>query len=477
MVMDQQQLISRVVSEVLSRLQSQQAVVKNGQSGFGVYDRMEDAIAAAQRSFEKLREDGVTARKKAIAAIRRTCAQNAKAWGELEFAETKIGRLEAKIEKLRICADLVPGVEMLERTAFSGDFGLTVIDFAPWGVIGAVTPATHSVPTLTGNAINMIAAGNAAVFNPHPSACQVAAVAIRAYNQAIYQEIGITDLLCTVTKPTLQSFDTLCKASDVKLLCVTGGPAVVVAAMKVGKRAVCAGPGNPPVVVDETADLDRAARSIIQGAAYDNNLLCIGEKEVFVVAAVADQLIAALKRAGAVQLNAQQIDALAKKAFAMPEGKSATTCGHVPVNRDLVGRDAAVLAKSIGVDVPPATQLLFGETEEQHVFVQEEQMMPFIPIVRVKDVDAAIAAAIRAEHGYKHTAVMHSQNIRNLTKFAQAADTTLFIKNGPSMTGLGLGGEGFLSYSIATPTGEGVTTPMTFTRSRRCVMVEGLNLY
>lgn len=477
MVMDQQQLISRVVSEVLTRLQAQQSVAKNGQSGFGVYDKMEDAIAAAQKSFEKLRDDGVTARKKAIAAIRRTCAQNAKSWGELEFAETKIGRLEAKIEKLRICADLVPGVEMLERTAFSGDFGLTVIDFAPWGVIGAVTPATHSVPTLTGNAINMIAAGNAAVFNTHPSACQVAAVAIRAYNQAIYQETGITDLLCTVTKPTLQTFDTLCKASEVKLLCVTGGPAVVVAAMKIGKRAVCAGPGNPPVVVDETADIDRAARSIIQGAAYDNNLLCIGEKEVFVVASVADQLIAALKRAGAVQLNGQQIDALAKKAFAMPEGKSATTCGHVPVNRDLVGRDAAVLAKSIGLDVPPATQLLFGETEEQHVFVQEEQMMPFIPIVRVKDVDTAIAAAIRAEHGYKHTAVMHSQNIRNLTKFAQAADTTLFIKNGPSMTGLGLGGEGFLSYSIATPTGEGVTTPMTFTRSRRCVMVEGLNLY
>jgi aldehyde dehydrogenase len=477
MVMDQQQLISRVVSEVLSRLQQQQAVAKNGQSGFGVYEKMEDAIAAAQKSFEKLREDGVTARKKALAAIRRTCAQNAKAWGELEFAETKIGRLEAKIEKLRICADLVPGVEMLERTAFSGDFGLTVIDFAPWGVIGAITPATHSVPTLTGNAINMIAAGNAVVFNTHPSACQVAAVAIRAYNQAIYQETGITDLLATVTKPTLGTFDILCKTPEVKLLCVTGGPAVVAAAMKTGKRAVCAGPGNPPVVVDETADLDRAARSIIQGAAYDNNLLCIGEKEVFVVAAVADALIAALKRAGAVQLNSQQVDALAQKAFTIPQGKGATTCGHVPVNRDLVGRDAAVLAKAIGLDVPPATQLLFGETDEQHVFVQEEQMMPFIPVVRVKDVDTAIAAAIRAEHGYKHTAVMHSQNIRNLTKMAQAADTTLFIKNGPSMTGLGLGGEGFLSYSIATPTGEGVTTPMTFTRSRRCVMVEGLNLY
>jgi len=246
--------------------------------------------------------------------------------------------------------------------------------------------------------------------------------------------------------------------------------------MKTGKRAMFGGPGNPPVVDDETADLDLAARCIIQGAAYDNNLLCIGEKEVFVVESVADKLMSALKNAGAVRLDAAQIEALAEKAFVFPQGKGAG-CPHPVVNRDLVGRDAAVLAKVIGVNVPPGTQLLFGETKEDHLFVEEEQMMPFIPIVRVPNVDAGIAAAIHAEHGYKHTAVMHSQNIRNLTKMAQDVDTTLFIKNGPCMTGLGLGGEGFLSFSVATPTGEGVTTPMTFTRSRRCVMVEHLNLF
>ena len=474
--MDQEQIISRVLAEVLSRLQTQQTAVKSGQTGFGVYDKMEDAIAAAQKSFVKLREDGVTARKKAIAAIRRACVQNAKSWGEIEFAETKIGRLEHKIEKLKICSELVPGVEMLERMAFSGDFGLTIIDFAPWGVIGAVTPATHSVPTLTGNAINMLAAGNSVVFNTHPSACGVAALAIRAYNEAIFAETGIPDLLATVVKPTLQTFDIMCKHPDVKLLCVTGGPAVVAAAMKAGKRAVCAGPGNPPVVVDETACLDRAARCIIQGAAYDNNLLCIGEKQVFVVESVADGLISALKNAGAVQLTSTQVEALTKQAFVIEPGQGGG-CAHAHVNKAFIGRDAEVLAKAIGLDVPPATMLLFGETKEDHLFVQEEQMMPFIPIVRVKNVDEAIAAAIRTEHNYKHTAIMHSRNITNLTKFAQLADTTLFIKNGPCMTGLGLGGEGFLSFSVATPTGEGVTTPMTFTRSRRCVMVENLNLY
>ena len=470
-----EQFVSKVVSEVLARLQNQASVVRTTQTAFGVYDQMGAAIEAAQRSFEKLREQGFAARKKAIQVIRRMCVAKAEEWGKIEFAETKIGREAHKIEKLKICGDLVPGVEFMERMAFSGDFGLTVIDFAPWGVIGAITPSTHSVPTLTGNAINMIAAGNSVVFNTHPSAANCAAVAIRAYNEAIFKETGISDLLTCVIKPSLGTFDELVKHPLVKLLCVTGGPAVVKAAMASGKRAICAGPGNPPVVVDETADLDVAARAVIAGGSYDNNLLCIGEKEVFVVESVADKFLAAMEKAGAVRLNATQVEALTRVAFkvnATPGG-----CAHAVVNKDLVGRDAAVLAKAIGVDVPASTMLLFGETKADHLFVEEEQMMPFVPIVRVPNIDAAIEAAIEAEHGYKHTAIMHSQNIRNLTKMAQVVDTTLFIKNGASTTGLGLGGEGFLSFSIATPTGEGVTTPMTFTRSRRCVLVEGLNLF
>ncbi len=471
-----EQLVSKVVTEVLTRLHASRPAAVSVGGEFGVYQDMNEACDAAQRSFVKLRESGVSARKKAIAVIRRLCVEKADEWGRLEFAETKIGRLDHKIEKLKICGDLVPGVEALERVAFSGDHGLTVIDFAPWGVIGAITPSTHSVPTLTGNAINMIAAGNAVAFNTHPSASGCAATAIRAYNQAIFAETGISDLLTTVVKPTLDTFDALCKHPDVKLLCVTGGPAVVAAAMKTGKRAVCAGPGNPPVVVDETADLARAAKAIIQGAAYDNNLLCIGEKEVFVVESVADKLISELRSAGAIQLDASQVEALADKAFVFPQGKGAG-CPHPVVNRDLVGRDASVLAKAIGLDVPASTQLLFGETKADHIFVDEEQMMPFLPIVRVRNTDEAIKEAVKAEHNYKHTAIMHSRNIDALTKMAQTVDTTLFIKNGPCMTGLGLGGEGFLSFSIATPTGEGVTTPMTFTRSRRCVMVENLNLF
>lgn len=474
-----EKLVSRVVSEVLTRLQARNGAAPAASAGatqYGVYEKMEDAIAAAQRSYLQLHKLSIAGRKKAIDEIRRLCVEKAVEWGTLEFNETKIGRLEHKIGKLQCCGPLVPGVEFLEHQAYSGGDGLTIIDCAPWGVIGAITPSTHSVPTLTGNAINMIAAGNAVVYNTHPNAAHCAAVAIRAYNEAIFKAIGVSDLLTTVIKPTLESFDLMAKSPLVRLLCVTGGPAVCRAAMASGKRAICAGPGNPPVVVDETANLCNAAKGIIDGASFDNNLLCCGEKQVFVVESVADKFLEAMRKAGAVQLTPAQIEALTQVAFTTIPAK-AGGCSHQVVNKDFIGKDAAVLAKAIGLDVPASTMLLFGETNEAHLFVQEEQMMPFLPIIRVPDVDEAIDAAIRTEHNYRHTAIMHSQNIRNLTKMAQEVNTTLFVKNGPSTCGLGLGGEGFLSFSIATPTGEGITTPMTFTRSRRCVMVNSLNMF
>ncbi|HXU77401.1 MAG TPA: aldehyde dehydrogenase family protein, partial [Methylomirabilota bacterium] len=252
--------------------------------------------------------------------------------------------------------------------------------------------------------------------------------------------------------------------------------AVVKAAMQTGKRAICAGPGNPPVLVDDTACMTRAAKAIIQGAAYDNNLLCIGEKEVFVLESVADRLMSEMEKAGAVRLSSPQLDQLTKAAFTFKEGHGAG-CPEPVVNKALIGKDAAVLAKEAGVKVPEKTELLFAETGRDHAFVKEEQMMPFVPIVRVKSVEEGIEAAREAEHNYKHTSIIHSHDVEHMTAMARALDTTLFVKNGPCMAGLGLGGEGYLSYSIATPTGEGVTNPKTFTRVRRCVMVDNLRIY
>jgi aldehyde dehydrogenase len=348
-----------------------------------------------------------------------------------------------------------------------------VIEHAPFGVIAAVTPVTHSLPTITGNAINMIASGNTVVVNPHPSGKRVAAEGVRRFNEAIYRDIGIDNLISLIVEPTIESANGLFKHPDVSLICVTGGPGVARAAMQQAKRAIVAGPGNPPVVVDETADVDRAARCIIRGGAYDNNLLCISEKQVFAVGAIFDSLMAAMERAGAVRLNAREIEALTRVAItSVGEGRDK----HEVPSRDFLGKDAAVLARGAGKTISPDVELIFGETDESNPFVPVEQMMPFVPFVRCRNVDEAIEKARISEHGFRHTAMIHSHNVNNMTKMGKVMDTTLFVKNGPSMAGLGLGGEGYLSFSIAGPTGEGVTTPLTFTRERRCSMIDNLRI-
>ncbi|MFM1768133.1 MAG: hypothetical protein RJA22_662 [Verrucomicrobiota bacterium] len=442
---------------------------------FGVFQDAGEACVAAHESFLQLQKAGVAARAKIVEIVKAMAEANAEPWGRIELEETKIGRLDHKIEKLKIIK-LVPGVEWLHPDARSGDHGITLEEYTPFGVVGAVTPSTHSIPTLSGNIVNICAAGNAVVFNPHPSAARCAALAVRAYNEAIFRATGIENIATIIEKPSMESFGAMCRHEAVRLLLVTGGPGVVKAAMQTGKRAICAGPGNPPVYVDDTGCLQRAAKAIIQGASYDNNLLCIGEKEVFALEGIADTLMSHMEQNGAVRLGGAQLDALTKAAFTITPGQGGG-CGHASVNKDFIGKDPAVLAKAAGINLPAGTQLLFAETDASHPFVVEEQMMPFLPIVRVKNLAEGVQRSLEAEHGYKHTSIIHSHDLEALTEMGRALDTTLFIKNGPCMAGLGLGGEGYLSFSIATPTGEGVSNPRTFTRVRRCVMVDKLKIY
>ncbi|MEY4177219.1 MAG: hypothetical protein RLY70_793 [Planctomycetota bacterium] len=467
-------LIRNVIAQVLAQVGRAPVVAGPRFTGrHGVFTCVDEAVAAARDAFEQLSERTIEDRKGIIEIIRRLAIDNCVELGTMEMHETKIGRLQHKIEKLKTLGERTPGVEFLRSEVFSGDHGLAVIEHAPFGVIGAITPVTHSLPTLTGNAVSMIAGGNTLVVNPHPSGKKVAAEGVRRYNEEIHRRYGIDNLITIIAEPTLDSAAGIFKHRGVAMICVTGGPAVARAALNSGKRAVVAGPGNPPVVVDETADLDRAARSIIQGASYDNNLLCIAEKEVFVVASVFDRMLEAMDRAGAARLNAKEVDTLTRNAIIqVGEGDHR----HDAPSKDFLGKDAAVLAKGAGRQVSEKVELLFGETDYGNPFVGVEQMMPFVPFIRVKDVDEAIAKAKEAEHGFRHTSIMHSNNVRNLTRMGRALDTTLFVKNGPCMAALGLGGEGYLSFSIAGPTGEGVTTPLTFTRERRCSMIEDLHI-
>ncbi|PQO29574.1 aldehyde dehydrogenase EutE [Bremerella cremea] len=464
-------IIRNVVAQVLAEVGKAPPVTSGFKGRYGIFDCADEAVRAAREAFEKLSERTIEDRKRIIDHIRQISIDQKVELGTMEMNETKIGKLAHKIEKLELLGRKTPGVEFLRSEVFSGDHGLAVIEHAPFGVIGCITPVTHSLPTITGNAVNMIAGGNTLVVNPHPSGKKVAVEGVRRFNKAIYDDLGIDNLICVIAEPTLESADLIFHHRDVAMICVTGGPAVARAALNSGKKAVVAGPGNPPVVVDETADLDRAARSIIQGGGYDNNLLCIAEKEVFVVNSVFDELMRAMERAGAVRLNASEIDRLTSVAITEvgDPGKTKQVAA-----KEFIGQDAAVLARAAGKNISSDVELVFGETDEHNPFVPVEQMMPFIPFVRCHDVDEAIQKAKYYEHGFRHTAIIHSNNVRNMSKMGRIMDTTLFVKNGPSPAALGVGGEGYISFSIATPTGEGVTTPLTFTRERRCSLIDDL---
>jgi len=475
------QVIAEIAKEVVARLrvQMQPAPVaahsaaasapRTAAARDGVFATVDEAVNAAYEAQKKVAALPLADRKRIVDIIVRICNDRREELGRMEMEETQVGRLDHKILKLTNMR-FVLSVESLATEARSNETGVCIIEHAPWGVVGMMLPVTHSVPTMASNAINVVAAGNTAVFGPHPSGAKVAQYALQLWNREIERELGIANVFTTTVEPTIEAAEQIFHHPKVALLCCTGGAAVARAAAQSGKRVIAGGPGNPPVVVDETADLDRAARCIIEGAAFDNNLLCIGEKEVFVVASVADAFVAAMKRAGAYQLDAAAIDRLTRAAFSFEGG------GHAHLKKDLVGKDVAVLAKAAGVQPPPGTNLLFGETEENHPFVVIEQMMPFIPIVRVNCANAAIAAAVKAEHGFRHTAIIHTNNLETATKMARAMNTTLFIHNASSPASLGVGGPGYFSHTIATPTGEGITTPLTFTRERQMVVGDALRI-
>ncbi len=470
-MMQQTQLIEDVVTEVLKQLgrhdvapgpvaaPSAEAETAGLPTGPGLVGDVESAVRAAEQAQRQLAAAGLGVRDDICRLIKSLAAQHAQSWGEFELNETRVGRLDHKIAKLELL-ESVPGVEFLTTPAHSGDDGIALDEGAPWGVIGVITPVTHSIPTMSANAINMIAAGNAMVVNPHPSGAKSAALAAAAYNRAIKERFGIDPLVVVITPPTLRTAEEIFSHPRIPLLVATGGPAVARAAAKQPKRAIVAGPGNPPVVVDTSADLDRAATSIITGAAFDNNLLCIGEKEVFVVGEVFDAMLNAMRNAGAVQLNAGQVDALTKASLTWHKD-------HWVPQKEFVGADASKLAQAAGVAVSPGVDLLFGETAADHPFVPTEQMMPFVPFVRCRDFDDALELATENEHGFGHTAIIHSNNLAHITRMARTINTTIFVVNGPCTAGLGVEGEGYPSYSIATPSGEGITNPLTFTRFRR----------
>ncbi|HKK34510.1 MAG TPA: aldehyde dehydrogenase family protein [Desulfomicrobiaceae bacterium] len=466
--------IESIVSEVIRKMgaaapQAGAPVVSASapadRGDWGVFEELDDAVAAATEAFKAI--DTVALRTRVVKVIRLAARANARPLAEMAQQETGMGRVEDKVKKNLLVADLTPGPRALNPRAISGDMGLTLIENAPWGVIASVTPSTNPAATVINNGISMISGGNAVVFAPHPSAKRVTQEAIKVLNKAIFEETGINNLMTCVKEPSIDAAQKLFVYPGIDLLVVTGGEGVVNAARKVtDKRLIAAGAGNPPVVVDETADLARAAESIYSGASFDNNIICADEKEIIAVDSIADELKKQLCACGAVEISLEQAEAVAKAALLDYPGPDARP------NPKWVGRDAARLAEAAGFSVPESCRLLFVDVagDVDHVFARVEQMMPILPLVRVRDFEQALEAALLLERGLQHTAGLHSTNIENMDRMARRINTSLFVKNGPHLAGLGAGGEGWTSMTISTPTGEGVTNAQSFVRLRRCTL-------
>jgi len=449
----------------MEQLIPEQAVQAVKMMQAGVFASLDEAVAAAKQAQKLL--NSVALRQRVIEAIRQAGERYAQVLAEMAVAETGMGRVADKYAKNVSQARGTPGMECLSAEVLTGDHGLTLIENAPWGVVASVTPSTNPAATIINNAISMIAAGNSVVFAPHPSAKEVSQHTISLLNNAIMAVGGPENLLVTVQNPDIETAQRLFKYPGIGLLVVTGGEAVVEAARKhTDKRLIAAGSGNPPVVVDETANIWAAARAIVQGASFDNNIICADEKVLIVVDSVADELLAEMQLAQAVLLSDEQVRQLLPVLLS-----DIDDTGKGTVSRDWVGRDAAKIAATIGLKVDEQTRLLLAETDAAHPFAVTEMMMPVLAVVRVNNVTEAIELAVKLEGGRHHTAALHSTNINNMDQMANAVDTSIFVKNGPCIAGLGLGGEGWTSMTISTPTGEGVTSARTFVRLRRCVMV------
>ena len=432
-----------------------------GAGRYGVFPDVASAAAAAQDAYAQLQDTPLEVRARMIEAIREVTRRNAKDLSVRTVEETEMGRIDDKIGKNLLPANKTPGLEALEPITWTGDNGLTLMERAPYGIIGSITPTTNATETIICNAIGMIAGGNTVVFNTHPRAKKISNHLIGMLNQAMMAAGGPQNTLTVVGEPTIESANELMDHPDIRLLVVTGGPGVVNAAMKRQKKVIAAGPGNPPIVVDETAHIEDAARKIVLGASLDNNIPCVVEKEILAVKGIYDRLKNAMVRdAGAYLVK----DAL------LPKLEKLVVDAKGGPNKDFVGKDAAYILKHAGVDVRDDPRIILAEVDEKHAFVQEELLMPVVPLVRVHDVDEGIDMAKRVEHGFRHTAIMYSTNLDNLHRMARVMDCSIFVKNAPGGSGLGLDAEGYCSFTIASPTGEGLTHAPHFTRERRCVL-------
>ncbi len=454
------QMVQDIVRQVLANMR----ISSDASGSRGVFSDMNEAVEAAKKAQAVIGKMPMDHREKIISSIRAKIMENAEILARMGVKETGMGNVGHKILKHQLVAEKTPGTEDITTKAWSGDRGLTLIEMGPFGVIGAITPCTNPSETILCNTIGMVAGGNTVVFNPHPAAIKTSIFAVNLVNEASVEAGGPDNIACTVEHPTLDTSAIMMKHKDIHLIAATGGPGVVTAVLSSGKRGIGAGAGNPPALVDETADIRKAAEDIVNGCTFDNNLPCIAEKEIVAVDSIADELMHyMISEQGCYLASAKEQEALIS--VVLKGGQ---------LNRDCVGRDAKTLLGMIGVQAPDNIRCITFEGPKEHLLITEELMMPILGVVRADSFEDAVEKAVWLEHGNRHSAHIHSKNVDHITTYAKAIDTAILVKNGPSYAAIGFGGEGYCTFTIASRTGEGLTSASAFTKRRRCVMCDSL---
>nr|WP_319490071.1 aldehyde dehydrogenase family protein [uncultured Caproiciproducens sp.] len=433
----------------------------------GVFCSVNDAVAVAQGAYTQYSKLTLNERQEVINAIKEELMPMVNVIAKMTAEETGMGNVEDKIEKLLLAINKTPGVEDLITEVKTGDCGMTLYELSSYGVVCAVHPCTNPCATLINNTIGMLAAGNAVVHVPHPRAIKVSQFVTEMINVAIRDTCGIDNLVVTLGDTSMAVTRELMTHPNVSMVVTTGGIGVLREALTSGKKVIGAGPGNPTAIVDETADIKKAARDIVQGASFDNNIMCISEKSIVIVSKAADEFIDELKKNKVYYINNEA---------EMLKLTSVTVTQDMGVNKAFEGKSANEILKAAGISCNEDIKLIVVDTIKHHPFATLEMLMPVVPLIRVPDFDNALDTAFEIEQGFRHTATIHSQSIERLNRAAKKMQTSVFVKNGSSLTGIGYSGEGDTSFTIATTTGEGTTTARHFARRRRCTLTDAFSI-
>lgn len=432
-----------------------------------IYSSVTDAVAAAKGAYSRYSKLTLNERQEILEGVKNALRPIANELAAMTVSETGMGNVCDKAQKIKLAIEKTPGVEDLITEVNTGDHGMTLYELSPFGIVCAVQPCTNPCATLISNTIGMLAAGNAIIHCPHPRAIKVSQFLTTIISETIRSISGIDNLVVTLHESLMGFTTEVMSHPDVDLVVCTGGSGSLRQAMTSGKKVIGAGPANPVAIVDATANLEKAARDIVRGASFDNNLMCTSEKCIVVEEKAADCFIFELLKNGVYYVkNEEEIQKLLD---------AAVTVDFV-INKKLEGRSANEILEYVGIPCNGTIKLIVVETERIHPFVTLELLMPLVPLVKAADFEEALEIALDVEQGYKHTATIHSESIEHLNQAAKEMQTSVFVKNGPSFMGIGFDKEGHTSFTIATTTGEGTTTARHFARRRRCTLTSGFSI-